>query len=175
MSKKKGTMTVRIPGTGRQLAVPKGLTGDALARHVEGVLQAEATAAAQAEAAAKEAAFEAERQQLEELSLQQQRNAANRPNAAMEEELQALKRAHQRPPTCCWRFNKHRTRRHKPWLPSTGSTAARVSRCYCGRGTPEGQCLSRRRKGSPPAGCAPLHEQCCHRPGLTGTTPPFAG
>ena len=43
MKKAKGTMTVTIPGTGRQLQVPKGLSGDALARHVDGVLQAEAT------------------------------------------------------------------------------------------------------------------------------------
>lgn len=52
MKKAKGTMTVTIPGTGRQLKVPQGLMGDALARHVDGVLQAEATAAAEAEAAA---------------------------------------------------------------------------------------------------------------------------
>nr|BDD45715.1 hypothetical protein 19 [bacterium] len=49
---KKSTMTVRIPGTGRELTVPKGLSGDALARHVQGVLEAEATAAAEAQAAA---------------------------------------------------------------------------------------------------------------------------
>ena len=93
MSKAKGTMTVTVPGTGRQLNVPKGLTGDALARHVAGVLEAEATAAAEAEAAAQAAAVDAERQAVEELSLKQQLDAANRRALAMEEEIQALKRA----------------------------------------------------------------------------------
>ena len=90
---KQETMTVTIPGDGRQLQVPKGLTGDALARHVQGVLQAEATAAAEAQAAARNAAEQAERTKVEELSLQQQLDAANRRAAAMEEELQQLKRA----------------------------------------------------------------------------------
>ena len=93
MAKQKGTMTVRVPGTGREIQVPKGLTGDALARHVQGVLEAEATAAAQAEAAAQAAAVESERKQAEELSLAQQLDAANRRNTALEEELQQLKRA----------------------------------------------------------------------------------
>ncbi len=93
MAKVKGTMTVRVPGTGRELQVPKGLTGDALARHVAGVLEAEATAAREAEAAAKAAAVDAERQVVEELSLKQQLEAANRRAEAMEKEMQALKRA----------------------------------------------------------------------------------
>lgn len=90
---KQETMTVTIPGTGRQLQVPKGLTGDALARHVAGVLEAEASAAAEAEAAASAALVEKQRQAVEELSLQAQLDAANRRAAAAEEEVQQLKRA----------------------------------------------------------------------------------
>ena len=86
-------MTVTLPGTGRQLSVPKGLTGDALERHVAGVLQAEANAAAEAEAAAKAAAEQAERTKVEELSLQQQLEAANRRADAMAQELADLKKA----------------------------------------------------------------------------------
>ena len=93
MKKAKGTMTVRVPGSGREIQVPKGLTGDALARHVQGVLQAEATAAAEAEAAARKAAEQAERTKVEELSLQQQLDRAHARNTALEEELQQLKRA----------------------------------------------------------------------------------
>ena len=90
---KQGTMTVTVPSTGRQLQVPRGLTGDALQRHVQAVLQAEATAAAEAEAAASAALVEKERQAVEELSLKQQLDAANRRAEAMAEELQQLKRA----------------------------------------------------------------------------------
>ena len=90
---KQETMVVTVPGTGRQLRVPKGLTGDALALHVAGVLEAEATAAAEAEAAASAALVEKERQAVEELSLQQQLDAANRRADAMAKELEELKRA----------------------------------------------------------------------------------
>ena len=86
-------MTVRVPGTGRELQVPKGLTGDALARHVAGVLEAEANAAKEAEAAAQAAAEQQERQAVEELSLAQQLDAAVRRADALEQEVQSLKRA----------------------------------------------------------------------------------
>ena len=94
MSKKStATMIVRVPGTGRELKVPKGLTGEALARHVQGVLEDESKAAAEAEAAAQAAAVAAERQQVEELSLAQQLDAANRRADAMAAEMEKLKRA----------------------------------------------------------------------------------
>ena len=86
-------MTVTIPCDGRQLQDPKGLTGDALARHVQGVLQAEVTAAAEAEAAARKAAEQAERTKVEELSLRQQLDAANRRADSMAKELEELRRA----------------------------------------------------------------------------------
>ena len=43
---KKGTMTIRVPSTGREMQVPKGLTGDNLQRYVETKLQEEAAEAA---------------------------------------------------------------------------------------------------------------------------------
>ena len=61
MAKKSSeVMTVTLPGSGRQLEVPRGLTGSALRTHVEKVLAAEAEAASQAEAAAHAAARERE-------------------------------------------------------------------------------------------------------------------
>jgi len=65
MTKKKGTMTVRVPGTGRELQVPKGLSGDALARHVASVLEIEAAEAAVTEAKKQEEVSELQRTQVE--------------------------------------------------------------------------------------------------------------
>ena len=73
--------------------VPKGLSGDKLASYVAAEEKRRAEATAAAEAAARHAAEKAERAKVEELSLQQQLDAANRRAAAMEEELQQLKRA----------------------------------------------------------------------------------
>lgn len=93
MSKKStGTMTVRLPD-GRTMDVPKGLTGEHLASYVAAEERRRAEAQAAAEAAARHAAEKAEREKVEELSLQQQLDAANRRALAMEEELQQLKRA----------------------------------------------------------------------------------
>ena len=69
MSKAKGMMTVTLPG-GRQMQVPKGLTGNALERHVQGVLQAEAMAAQQAEATRVAEVSELERTKVELTQLQ---------------------------------------------------------------------------------------------------------
>lgn len=70
-----------------------GLTGDSLARHVAGVLEAEATAAREAEAAAQAAAVESERKQIQELTLQQQLDAANARADAMAAEIEKLRMA----------------------------------------------------------------------------------
>ena len=85
-------MTVRLPD-GRTMDVPKGLTGDKLASYVAAEEKRRAEATAAAEAAARHAAEKSERAKVEELSLQQQLDAANRRALAMEEELQQLKRA----------------------------------------------------------------------------------
>ena len=71
---------------------PKGLSGDKLASYVAAEEKRRAEAQAAAEAAARHAAEKAETAKLEELSLQAQLDAANRRAAAMEEELQQLKR-----------------------------------------------------------------------------------
>lgn len=92
-TKKPATMVVTIPGTGRQLTVPKGLSGDALANYVQTALKEEAAEAALAEAKAKAAAEELERQQAQELTLQAELDAANRRADAMSQELQELKKA----------------------------------------------------------------------------------
>ena len=93
MTKKQKMMTVRVTATGREMEVPKGLMGADLERYVETKLQEEAAEAALAEAQAKAAAEQQERQAVEELSLAQQLDAANRRAQAMEEEIKALKRA----------------------------------------------------------------------------------
>ena len=63
--------------------VPKGLTGDKLANYVAAEEKRRQEASAAAAAAARHAAEQAERNKVEELSLQQQLDAANRRNAAM--------------------------------------------------------------------------------------------
>ena len=92
IKKATGTMTVRLPD-GRTMDVPRGLTGDKLQRYVAAEEKRREEASAAAAAAARHAAEQAERNKVEELSLQQQLDAANRRNAAMEQELQELKRA----------------------------------------------------------------------------------
>ena len=92
MKKAKGTMTVRLPD-GRTMDVPRGLTGDKLQSYVAAEEARRVEASAAAAAAAKAAAEKAERDKVEELSLAQQLDAANRRAAAMEKELQDLKRA----------------------------------------------------------------------------------
>lgn len=91
MAKKPETMVVTIPESGRKLTVPRGLSGAALQRHVQGVLAAEAEAAAQAEAAALAATQQAEDDRFE--ALQKELEAERAKQEVLHNEIAELKRA----------------------------------------------------------------------------------
>lgn len=93
MEKKKSseTMEVTIPETGRMLTVPKGLSGSALARHVEGVLQAEKQAAIEAEQAAQAVLIQQEEDRFAVLERQLAEERASK--EALHREIESLKKA----------------------------------------------------------------------------------
>lgn len=91
MAKKKSTMTVRIPDSGREIEVPTGLTGSALQRHVQGVLQAEALAAQQAEAAKLATAQQAEEDRF--AALERELASERAKQEVLNKELADLKKA----------------------------------------------------------------------------------
>ena len=90
MAKKKSTMTVRIPDSGREIEVPTGLTGSALQRHVQGVLEAEALAAQQAEAAKLATAQQAEEDRF--AALERELASERAKQDALHKEIAELKR-----------------------------------------------------------------------------------
>ena len=85
-------MTVRLPD-GRTMDVPKNLSGDKLANYVAAEEKRRAEATAAAEAAARHAAEQAEKKKVEEISLQQQLDAANARADAMAAEIEKLRMA----------------------------------------------------------------------------------
>lgn len=83
-------MTVRIPDSGREIEVPTGLTGSALQRHVQGVLEAEALAAQQAEAAKLATAQQAEEDRF--AALERELASERAKQDALHKEIAELKR-----------------------------------------------------------------------------------
>ena len=83
-------MRVRIPDSGREIEVPTGLTGSALQRHVQGVLEAEALAAQQAEAAKLATAQQAEEDRF--AALERELASERAKQDALHKEISELKR-----------------------------------------------------------------------------------
>jgi len=92
MSKAKGTMTVTLPN-GRQMDVPRGLSGDKLEMFVQGKLKEEQAAATLAEVQRVEEASELERTRVEMAQLKQQMAESMKVIAELQEQNAQLKLA----------------------------------------------------------------------------------